>query len=383
MNKHISEIDSLRGVAIFLTLIAHLAFMQPTISSIYLYIINHIAQFWGGVHLFFVISGYVISRSFMDKFSKKYTPEKLNYLVECKKFYLRRFFRIIPTAMFWILFTLVVAINFNTHESFGTNKSIYIQAAAAATFVYNALTPWIAGSAYGIYWSLSFEEQFYLLFPIFSRKAERFKLIFLIAIIFIFSYIHRPANQNLIMVSFPLDAICWGVLIALVQKNKWVERFEPSFLSKIQFSFLNIVGALSVIILSPILLRNYVFGTSVLELSAAWLVFCASYNKGYIYSVGIIGSLFRKLGRVSFSLYCAHMPAYLITREIIISMGNNYYPSIQNWIALGISLTICFFFSTLSYTFIEKPTRLFGRKYINSAMNQPPKIEAEEQLNIV
>ncbi len=56
--SHIAEIDHLRRVAILLTLVAHIsaALVVPVhvLTTVYSY-----AEFWGGVYLFFVISGYV------------------------------------------------------------------------------------------------------------------------------------------------------------------------------------------------------------------------------------------------------------------------------------------------------------------------------------
>jgi peptidoglycan/LPS O-acetylase OafA/YrhL len=362
--NYIDEIDQLRGIAIILTLFSHLAFMQGTPSKIYLYVINNIAQFWGGVHLFFVVSGYVISRSFMQDFEQDHAPTRADFIQQWMKFYIRRFFRIVPTAITWIVTTLLLSHLFNQNGSFGTLHSILIQALAASLFVYNAFTPWIAGAAFGVFWSLSFEEQFYLVFPLFSRKPEKLKLIVLAAVILLFTHIHRPANQHLIMVSFPLDAICWGVLIAMAQRNEWLKGWEPIVLENPWARLLNLMFAVAVIIFSTILLRNFNFGTSVLELSAAWLVFCASFDKGYIRPAGAAGSVIKSLGKVSFSLYCAHMPAFLLTREILMPIGDMYKLSseVLNWIAAALAAMLCAVFTILSVNLVERPTRRYGRR---------------------
>src|SRR5262249_44154101 len=117
-SKTIDEIDQLRGIAIILTLLAHLAFMQATPSRIYLYVINNVAQFWGGVHLFFIVSGYVISRSFMHHFEPGYAPTREDFIQQWIKFYIRRFFRIVPTALTWIAVTLCFSLVFNRNGSF-------------------------------------------------------------------------------------------------------------------------------------------------------------------------------------------------------------------------------------------------------------------------
>lgn len=362
--NYIDEIDQLRGIAIILTLLSHLAFMQGTPSELYLYIINNVAQFWGGVHLFFVVSGYVISRSFMRDFERDHAPTRADFIQQWMRFYIRRFFRIVPTALTWIVITLLLSHLVNTHGSFGAPHSILIQALAASFFVYNAFTPWIAGAAFGVFWSLSFEEQFYLAFPLFSRNSERFKLIALVGVILLFTHIHRPADQHLIMVSFPLDAICWGVLLAMAQRSGWLKGLEPIFLHNPWARLVNLMFAVAIMIFSTILLRNVNFGTSVLELSAAWLVFCASFDKGYIGPVGAAGTVFRSFGKVSFSLYCAHMPAFLLTREILIPLGDMYRlgSEVLNWFALALATILCTVFTILSVNLVERPTRRYGRR---------------------
>jgi peptidoglycan/LPS O-acetylase OafA/YrhL len=363
-NNYIEEIDHLRGVAIILTLFAHLAFMQGNPSKAYLYIVNNIAQFWGGVHLFFVVSGYVISRSFMHDFEYAYAPTRADFMRQWMKFYIRRFFRIIPTAMTWIVMTLLFSQLFNSHGSFGPPHSVFVQALAASLFVYNVFIPSIGGAAFGVFWSLSFEEQFYLLFPLFSRNSEKSKLVVLVAVIVVFTHIHRPANQHLIMVSFPLDAICWGVLLAMAQRNGWLKGLQPTFLENPWARLINLVVAVAVLTVSAVLLRDFTFGTSFLELSAAWLVFCASFDKGYISPFGMTGTLFKSFGKVSFSLYCAHIPAFLLTRESLLSLGEVYTLSSEalNWIAPVIAAILCTVFTVLSVNLVERPSRQYGRR---------------------
>jgi peptidoglycan/LPS O-acetylase OafA/YrhL len=362
-SKHLTEIDYLRGLAILLTLIAHFAFMQVTPSPVYVFIINHIAQFWGGVILFFTISGFVITRSFMESFDKNHSPEQRHFKFACKLFYLRRCYRIFPTSSLWILLTILFSLNFNKFGSFGTIHSVMIQAFAALFFVYNALTPWIVGPALSIFWSLSFEEQFYLIFPFLVRLDFKLKMLFLLGIIISFCFIHRPPDQTRLINSFPLDAICYGVLIALLHKNKFSERIKPSFLENKQLSHINFYVSVITIILSPILFKKITCGTSILVLAGAWLVFCASYGNGYISLNNKVLSCLRVLGRVSFSLYCCHMSAYLIAKECSFYLKteinlNSFFLNIFSFI---VAMTLCTVFTCISYFLIEKKSRDWGR----------------------
>lgn len=360
---HLTEIDYLRGIAILLTLVAHFSFMQSTPSPIYTFVVSNIAQFWGGVILFFTISGFVISRSFMNDFTYLNAPSRQDFKEICKLFYLRRFYRIVPTAVFWIFITVILALEYNQHGSFGEIRSVFVQTIAAILFIYNALTPWIAGPALGIYWSLSFEEQFYLIFPLLSRLNTQLKFLILLIVIGFFFFIHRPADQSRLITSFPLDAICYGVLISLIQQNRLAQIIKPTFLSQKKYGHLNLLVTVSIMIFSPILLKNITCGTSILVLSGAWLVFCASYDCDYIKPSRYIADKLRTLGKASFSLYCCHMPCYLITKEISVHYKQLYNISlvISNIISLVIASFLCLIFTYLSLRLIEKPTRKYAR----------------------
>lgn len=377
-SSHLLEIDVLRGVAISLTLIAHLAFMQVTPSKTYLYVIDNIAQFWGGVYLFFVISGYVISRGFLDELSRQRGTTSRDSLLLRKRFYLRRFFRIVPTAMTWIFVTVLLGLFFNSHNSFGSTESILLQAMAASLFIYNAAMPWIGGAAFGIYWSLSFEEQFYILLPFFGGFSRIVQLSTLVTLIFVFGMIHRPADQSRLITSFPVDALCWGILIFMLQENASTRKLEPKFLKNDTLKLANLLISVLFIVLSPVTLKNFSFGTGFMILPAAWLVFCSSFEKSYVLGNGKANNFLRWMGRASFSLYCCHMPAFLLTRELVqtIRANSEIHSGLVNYLSFVFAAFFCLLFSFLSLKFIENPSRSYSRKISAPIPCKTPSIDA-------
>ncbi|MFU7556798.1 acyltransferase family protein, partial [Pseudomonas paraeruginosa] len=60
---------------------------------------------WGGVDLFFVISGYIISRTLLEQLDG--LRSGLQRAACIKAFYVRRVFRILPVA--WVVLALVMA----------------------------------------------------------------------------------------------------------------------------------------------------------------------------------------------------------------------------------------------------------------------------------
>jgi peptidoglycan/LPS O-acetylase OafA/YrhL len=99
--SRIEEIDMLRGVAIIITVIAHskLLFLW---SPPWLLWIHENFLFGNGVDLFFVISGFVVTRSLLDRFLDWPT-----FFLEYRFFIIRRFWRLAPAALFFFIFYLI------------------------------------------------------------------------------------------------------------------------------------------------------------------------------------------------------------------------------------------------------------------------------------
>jgi peptidoglycan/LPS O-acetylase OafA/YrhL len=138
--KRVPSLDGLRAISILLVVAGHLARS------------GHAPQiFWDcyaeiGVRIFFVISGYLITGILLIEHDRTST-------ISLREFYIRRAFRIFPAALVFLLMVFV----------FYWHQLRWFDMAAALLYVANMdpLRPWILGHL----WSLSLEEQFYLLWP--------------------------------------------------------------------------------------------------------------------------------------------------------------------------------------------------------------------------
>lgn len=138
----IDDVQVLRACAILMVVSYHAGILHP-------YIPEFFRHGFTGVNLFFVISGFVITRS-----SLLMLPA--TSLQFAKEFLLKRFFRIIPPAAFW-LFAYYLAFRL-----VNTNLSGEIWNIATLRYNYHMIG---AGSLWlGHYWSLLVEEHFYLIF---------------------------------------------------------------------------------------------------------------------------------------------------------------------------------------------------------------------------
>ena len=120
-------------------------------------------QFWGGVELFFVISGYLITGILIrDLWERNISDSKRSVV---KRFYVKRATRLIPAATFWALVILIISFAFRFPEfgNYSDNRSHFL---AALFFVENIYITTDLNTAYSIYWSLSNEEQYYLILPL-------------------------------------------------------------------------------------------------------------------------------------------------------------------------------------------------------------------------
>ena len=106
-----------------------------------------------GVTIFFVLSGFLITTGLMRE--KEATGR-----IDLRKFYIRRFFRLMPCAWNFLLFALVMAM-------LSPERSVALSNIIAALFFFrNYAQLFVPNYALtGHFWSLSIEEQFYLIWP--------------------------------------------------------------------------------------------------------------------------------------------------------------------------------------------------------------------------
>jgi len=162
--KHMPELDGIRGLAILGVLGSHIAglsgIMNAISPSLPEKLLSHLmVPMWGGVDLFFVLSGFLITGILLR------TKASKNYF---SSFYARRVLRIFP--IYYLVLTLsVIASHFSVRvasalppwTSWRISYFLYLQ---------NWPVFWhgdkVMGGVWGAYWSLAVEEQFYFIWPL-------------------------------------------------------------------------------------------------------------------------------------------------------------------------------------------------------------------------
>jgi peptidoglycan/LPS O-acetylase OafA/YrhL len=139
--SRIPTLDGWRGVAILTVVVCHFAVIVG--GSAWWIGFGH------GVRIFFVLSGFLITSRLL--------AEERTHLGH---FYLRRFFRLMPTA--WSYLLLLVVMSLILAQPFG-------QPLAGCLFFFRNYQPEdhrFMAALTGHFWSLSIEEQFYLAWPV-------------------------------------------------------------------------------------------------------------------------------------------------------------------------------------------------------------------------
>lgn len=170
--RAIPTLDGMRGLAVLLVLMFHFAWTFPgedveaahgLVEKLAVQIHAFLWSGWTGVDLFFVLSGYLITRGLV-------TPSNKAIGTRMKMFWMRRVLRIFPLYYAFIIVGTIVGLAIGSSWIPGPSYWLYMQNYTLA-FDDDVLR-WTAH-----FWSLAIEEQFYFVWPIVALLVPRKKLI--------------------------------------------------------------------------------------------------------------------------------------------------------------------------------------------------------------
>ncbi|MBV8834398.1 MAG: acyltransferase [Acidobacteriaceae bacterium] len=275
-----------------------------------------------GVRIFFVLSGFLITHLLLNE---KYRFGRISLA----SFYKRRAFRILPVACVYVAVALIC----------GERAA---DAVPALTFTANYLpTSW----TFAHFWSLSVEEQFYVLWPIglvlLSQKKAVAALAVTLVICPIFRLVHFAAQPDAGWNHFELlgDALAFGCVLAMSRQELLRIRVYR------------------------ILIRSRVIALTAVML--AWLANATSNHPHFYYGAGITTTI------VAIGLvieHCIQRPPALLNIRPITWIGTLSY-SLYVWQQLFLrqfrpgfwmnafpaSIVFTFIAAMLSFYLVEKP----------------------------
>ena len=338
------EIDGLRAIAVGAVILYH---AQITI-------LGH-QSFKGGfigVDIFFVISGYLITSIILKELA-------ITGSFSFKHFYERRIRRIVPALLFVMLVSIPFAWLYLLPSSFiDFSKSILYSLGFSSNFYFH-----YSGQQYGAEsgllkpflhtWSLSVEEQYYILFPIvllITFKYFRKYLIHILILGFVISLgLANWTYRNSPSISFYfLHTRMWELLAGSI-----LAYFEITKGHRGKFEILNfILPPIGLLLIghSILFFNDKMSHPSLYTLSpiiGVCLIIWFS-DKNEIITKILSTKLFVLIGLISYSLYLWHYPIFAFYRYTF-AKG-----SIFNEILIVIGL---FTISSISYFFVEKNFR--------------------------
>jgi peptidoglycan/LPS O-acetylase OafA/YrhL len=370
--RHVRELDSLRCIAILSVLAVH--FRPANDPRFYVFGLG-----WLGVDLFFAISGYLITSILLQMRVSRDRPGSL------RAFYGRRVLRIFP-AYYAVLLCIV------TIAAILRQKLPLSRVAAAFTFTsafnlrpFEAVRAHLLGapllsipgapidhhifaqmsSALTVFWSLSVEEIFYLVWaPIVllgSRKLVGVAIVTPIVLCPIFRlFAHTTNFTECFSVWARFDAIMFGACTALLLhvEYSWrstLRRLLPALTGLALVALFCITWRLGGF--RGMELRSYlgfaVFGYSLVGIACAAVVAsCVAYSE-----TPFLGFLrlqpSKYIGKISYTIYLIHIPTFIVVYDFIYSKRGSLP------ISGLLSSFIVVLLSGLSWRYYESPILKF------------------------
>lgn len=339
--KYRQDIDGLRAVAVLAVLLFHL---DP----------RYLNAGYLGVDIFFVISGYLITRIV-------YT-ELMNHKYTFTNFYVRRSKRILPPLYFMAVVTLIVGyIILLPNDFYKTGIAVL----GAILFASNMQFAMRTGDYFSSdssewpmlhTWSLSVEEQYYFVLPLALIVIIRFLKVNLIAtmcVVAIASFAlaeFMSAKSNLAGLSYyflltRMGELLVGSILAILHAKGTVEKSNS-----------DLVAAIATAILIATLVffdKQFAFpGFSALLacVPIAMLIHCENTWVNRLLANKVVVWV----GLLSYSLYLFHWPVLAYARYILnTTEGYLHLPlAVQ-----AICLALIFLLSVISYYAVERPLR--------------------------
>jgi len=347
-STYIPTLDGWRALSIGLVLMSHspVSCTVPVLGAL----LHSLNSFGGiGVEVFFGISGLLICSKLLEE-------ESRCGQISVKGFYVRRFFRILPAALFYLLVVAILGafqvIPLLTIDWFG---SLFFFRNYLMLLEYLQHSPLAMHWYTGHFWSLSMEEHFYKVLPAILVSFKRVRLWVLgglaLAVALwrsVLAHLMHSNYQFTFRTDTHVDALLIPAMIALAlypfMRNKAAKRYIPAWsfpvfigmqilllTAKIPFSWTLRAVLIPLLILSTALHPNAIPGSILESKPVRWI------------------------GWISYSLY--------LWQQLF--FGANFVGSppgiaaLREWPINLVALMVC---ATFSYYIVEKPFVRLGHQ---------------------
>jgi peptidoglycan/LPS O-acetylase OafA/YrhL len=325
-------LDGLRGLAILAVIFRHnFDFLQATKYG------------WIGVDLFFVLSGFLITDILLR------TKAQKNYLIN---FFIRRILRIFPLYYGAVILFFVLAAS---AELLRDQYNFYFTYQGMVWF---HLQNWLyitksEPTHYGMFihfWSLSLEEQFYLVWPFVLLACKQTRhlatitiMILLASIVFRFVSWSSLGNGDLnhyLQTMVRIDGLCVGSLVAIWRASSVDTAKKKIFQLAAVLLLLHAIAFL----LSKFVFKAFphfsIFGYSTIAALFGVLLITLIEKRNKLTKMIFENKPLTGIGKISYGLYVFHWPILVLFRIYFL----------QYLIEQGISMNIGYALASLSAT---------------------------------
>jgi len=359
VQTRLSSIDQWRGLSVLMVIVHHFVIFRyrqlfdvpyrltefarnPTVSNLSA-AGRRVIYLWGhnvgalGVQIFFAISGYIITRLLLKEYRTTGTV-----CFAC--FYIRRAFRILPALVLFVLVTGLIS-----YCGFVSISPVEI--GSAATFLCNTSVV-NCGYYYGHLWSLSVEEQFYILWPLVFVLVVGSRLAGIIWVIFVaclsLSVIPNLWVHNWINNGLAFSCIAAGAAYALSERFRAALSFTASWPGWL----LAVILVVGLPLLKAFAANLWALTTIITPLLIVAIVLTRA-DTAFLRDRTGISRCLNWVGRMSYSLYLWH---------VIFIWEPDRYQSSQFLLA---SLPLGVILAWLSANYVEPFFINHGRRFAN------------------
>lgn len=353
-NKQRRDIQELRGISVLAVILFHASK-------------NNFEMGYLGVDVFFVISGFVVTPLILDVFNLDQKPDKKVIIFKLYLFYKKRFYRLAPALASTLILTsilFILFINIDEHMSVARQG-------LSATFLFGNFNAYKYNGEYFSTntnpllhtWSLSVEEQIYLVLPLILATFYLITKKFYNSV-----YISLGAFSFLTFVFAEKLYVFYSKIgVELISQFSFyspIDRFWQFSIGGLAFMLTNKKGSKSSSSVSKILifvvLLTLLFIPTELSFKMSSIIICfVSAIVIHLRSTEalpfVIRQILKFIGDRSYSIYLVHMPLiHLLNHSDTIS---GFFKNGSSVLTFFEKIIISVVIGTLNYSLIEKRFR--------------------------
>ena len=374
--QYIPAIDGLRALAVIAVMFYHLGF-------------SWIPGGFLGVDLFFVISGYVITRLLLDSIEQSGG-------LDLRGFYLARARRLLPALLFTVV-TTTIAIGiwapdtirrFLTDIPFALTGTMnwWLVAREQDYFESIGRPPLLQHT-----WSLAVEAQFYLLWPLIlyfilkrlGKNRIPFAALLIaaasgIALLIVSLSLDASNSSDVSHIYFGTDTHSIGLFLGAALAVSWIPQNFTTTLTKQAQNFIDGVGVFGFIgILATFLFINESDPTLYKIAFPLAAIFGAAIIMSVVHPASRFAPILENpvllwVGQRSYAIYLWHWIIFQVTRPTVDLAG-------QTWALYSLRILIVFALADISLRYVEIPIRRGALKYWLKGLKYRTKKERSRQ----